>query len=660
MVAIASPTEIENEVGGTDTSEDERGERQQQQLVVAGSEEEEEEVEGEEAATTTATTTDEDNNDAPDDDESTAKTTSENEEDGESSVGRKEVREYENEDEESTEKAAAEKLANAKELLFVPPDKTPYRYAFIDWLKPALQDDPRIANHINDADMVLFTDSFADANPYMAKFLHENDVEDEESRAKWWSEQKDNSKVLAQNLFSRMSKEKDQASRAVAFSNFLFPSERFILREKDEIGVPEYAQVGSDAVVGDNKKNSNVFIAVTDVSPAHIWEKAYKTNGIAMLVPFTANSDIARASLKLKNNFFYERERPEMFYTGDLEFLHDTMQAPMKNLISAEGQNIHLGKSKSLNSDNDVKDYAEGSLRSSFCWIPRSYDKARFETSTRVIDSIAAGCIPVVVVDSIAESLPFKWAVDYKSFMLQVPEKIFVENPLEVAEAVSKISSNALQAMRSKMLDARAKLVWNDRNDAGDACDKDTGRCSLAPKLFLDEILYRVKQNNAEIQSAMCDRRTDGDGSSDWVDGGVWTGEKLCAPWLAKTGLCKASKKDSEREEREESASSKEEDGGETAAEKAVDATTNEETDEKAPESGGEEQVDEKEEKEEKKKKLGPATVLTSTKNSKRRFRGSLERKKWKKSKRNKRPPRKRRTSRRRGKNPNANKSRKH
>ena len=607
VVAIASPAEIENEVGGTDTSEDERGERQQQQLVVAGSEEEEEEVEGEEASTTTATTTtttDEDNNDAPDDAESTATTTSENEEDGESSVGRKEVREYENEDEESTEKAAAEKLANAKELLFVPPDKTPYRYAFIDWLKPALQDDPRIANHINDADMVLFTDSFADANPYMAKFLHENDVEDEESRAQWWSEQKDNSKVLAQNLFSRMSKEKDQASRAVAFSNFLFPSERFILREKDEIGVPEYAQVGSDAVVGDNKKNSNVFLAVTDVSPAHIWEKAYKTNGIAMLVPFTANSDIARASLKLKNNFFYERERPEMFYTGDLEFLHDTMQAPMKNLISAEGQNIHLGKSKSLNCDNDVKDYAEGSLRSSFCWIPRSYDKARFETSTRVIDSIAAGCIPVVVVDSIAESLPFKWAVDYKSFMLQVPEKIFVENPLEVAEAVSKISSNALQAMRSKMLDARAKLVWNDRNDAGDACDKDTGRCSLAPKLFLDEILYRVKQNNAEIQSAMCDRRTDGDGSSDWVDGGVWTGEKLCAPWLAKTGLCKASEKDSEREEREESASSKEEDGGERAAEKAVDATTNdrglerEETDEKAPESG-EEQVGEEEEEEE-------------------------------------------------------------
>ena len=157
--------------------------------------------------------------------------------------------------------------------------------------------------------------------------------------------------------------------------------------------------------------------------------------------PFTANSDIARASLKLKNNFFYDRERPEMFYTGDLEFLHETMQEPMKKLVKAEGQNIHLGSSKTLNSDNDVKDYAEGSLRSSFCWIPRSYDKARFETSTRVIDSIAAGCIPIVVVDTIAESLPFKWAVDYKSFILQVPEKIFVENPLEVAAAVSKISS---------------------------------------------------------------------------------------------------------------------------------------------------------------------------------------------------------------------------
>ena len=148
------------------------------------------------------------------------------------------------------------------------------------------------------------------------------------------------------------------------------------MREKDEIGVPEYAQVGSDAVVGDNKKNSNVFLAVTDVSPTHIWEKAYKTNGIAMLVPFTANSDIARASLKLKNNFFYDRERPEMFYTGDLEFLHETMQEPMKKLVKAEVKTSILGSSKTLNSDNDVKDYAEGSLRSSFCWIPRSYDKA--------------------------------------------------------------------------------------------------------------------------------------------------------------------------------------------------------------------------------------------------------------------------------------------
>ena len=573
-VAVASPKEIENEVGGTDTSEDERGERQQQQLVITKEDGNEEEKTKEAATTTTETeteTTDDDN-------------------EQESSVGSKDVREYENEEE--TEKKAAEKLANPKELLFVPPDKTPYRYAYIDWLKPALQDDPRIANHINDADMVMFTDSFADVNPYMAKFLHENMDEDEESRTQWWLKQKDNSRVLAQNLFSRMAEERRQASRAVAFTNFLFPSERFILREKDEIGVPEYAQVGSDAVVGDNKKNSNVFLAVTDVSPTHIWEKAYKTNGIAMLVPFTANSDIARASLKLKNNFFYDRERPEMFYTGDLEFLHETMQEPMKKLVKAEGQNIHLGSSKTLNSDNDVKDYAEGSLRSSFCWIPRSYDKARFETSTRVIDSIAAGCIPIVVVDSIAESLPFKWAVDYKSFILQVPEKIFVENPLEVAAAVSKISSDALHAMRSKMLDARVKLVWNDRNDVGDACDKETGRCSLAPRLFLDEMLYRVKKNNAEIQSAMCDRRTDGDGSSDWVDGGVWSGEKLCAPWLAETGLCKATRKtkDLEREETGESTLSKADDvimndGGREA----------EETDDKTPKAKEEEEEEVKE-----------------------------------------------------------------
>ena len=66
-------------------------------------------------------------------------------------------------------------------------------------------------------------------------------------------------------------------------------------------------------------------------SPTHIWEKAYKTNGIAMLVPFTANSDIARASLKLKNNFFYDRGDQKCFTPADLEFLHETMQEPMKS-----------------------------------------------------------------------------------------------------------------------------------------------------------------------------------------------------------------------------------------------------------------------------------------------------------------------------------------
>jgi len=472
------------------------------------------------------------------------------------------------EDDEETKEAkqieaAAKKLQNRDELLFVPPDKSPYRYAYIDWLKPVLQDDPRMAMHINDADMVLFTDSFADANPYMAKFLHENVDEDEESRQNWWAKQKDNARVLAQNLASRMSKAKGEAQRAVAFSNFLFPSERFILREKDEIGVPEFAQVGSDGVIGDNRKNSNIFLAVTDVSPNHIWEKAYKTNGIAMLVPFTANSDIARASLKLKKSFFFKRERPEMFYAGDIEFLHEAMHKPMKKLIDVEGQNIHLGKSKSMNSNNDIANYAEGSLRSSFCWIPRSYDKARFETSTRVIDSIAAGCIPIVVVDSISESLPFKWAVDYKSFMLQVPEKIFAENPIEVANAVRDISPTALSTMRSNMLDARAKLVWNDRNDANDECDKSTGRCSLAPKLFLDEMLYRVKKNNAEIEMAMCDRHTDGDGSSDWVDGSVWSGKSSCAPWLEKSKLCKATSSESASSTSSEALTAKDDDSEE-------------------------------------------------------------------------------------------------
>ena len=44
--------------------------------------------------------------------------------------------------------------------------------------------------------------------------------------------------------------------------------------------MPGTLKLAATAVVGDNKKNSNVFLAVTDVSPTHIWEKAYKTNGL--------------------------------------------------------------------------------------------------------------------------------------------------------------------------------------------------------------------------------------------------------------------------------------------------------------------------------------------------------------------------------------------
>ena len=71
----------------------------------------------------------------------------------------------------------------------------------------------------------MFTDSFADVNPYMAKFLHENMDEDEEYKAVV-VEAKDTESVS--KLVFRMAEEKRQEQSSCIYK-LLFPSERFIL-----------------------------------------------------------------------------------------------------------------------------------------------------------------------------------------------------------------------------------------------------------------------------------------------------------------------------------------------------------------------------------------------------------------------------------------------
>ena len=126
-MAVASPKEIENELRDG-YLEDERGERQQQQLVVTKEDCNEK-------------------NEKDDDDDETETETTDDDNEQESSW---EVKTCEYENEEETEKKPRKRKPERSNLCSS-------RQARTDMLHPLVEagvtDDPRIANHINDADM---------------------------------------------------------------------------------------------------------------------------------------------------------------------------------------------------------------------------------------------------------------------------------------------------------------------------------------------------------------------------------------------------------------------------------------------------------------------------------------------------------------------------
>ena len=92
---------------------------------------------------------------------------------------------------------------------------------------------------------------------------------------------------------------------------------------------------------------------------------------------------------------------------------------------------------------------------------------------------------------------------------------------------------------------ARFKILWNDRADPATACEEEAlkaggrgkeARCSEAPRLYLDEMLYRAKTGIEDPDAALCEEGPRGDPR--WNDGRAWNAEGTCPPWLAAEKLC--------------------------------------------------------------------------------------------------------------------------
>ena len=75
---------------------------------------------------------------------------------------------------------------------------------------------------------------------------------------------------------------------------------------------------------------------------------------------------------------------------------------------------------------------------------------------------------------------PYRWAVDWRAMILQVPEGVFNANPTGVAAAVLALPDNVVASLRDRMDAARYSLLWNDRAAPGEACvPRKVRRCKL-------------------------------------------------------------------------------------------------------------------------------------------------------------------------------------
>jgi hypothetical protein len=83
--------------------------------------------------------------------------------------------------------------------------------------------------------------------------------------------------------------------------------------------------------------------------------------------------------------------------------------------------------------------YAQGMLRADFCVLPRG-DEA--DPGRRLLDAVAAGCVPMIIGDTIR--LPLAPLIAYKNFTVRVPESEFLRDP---HAAVNEVLTTALHTL---------------------------------------------------------------------------------------------------------------------------------------------------------------------------------------------------------------------
>ena len=90
--------------------------------------------------------------------------------------------------------------------------------------------------------------------------------------------------------------------------------------------------------------------------------------------------------------------------------------------LSSSARTALGGKDVRMPYNTDL--YTQGMLRADFCVLPRG-DEAN--PGRRLLDAVAAGCVPMIIGDTIR--LPLAPLIAYKNFTVRVPESEFLRDP---------------------------------------------------------------------------------------------------------------------------------------------------------------------------------------------------------------------------------------
>ena len=426
---------------------------------------------------------------------------------------------------------------------------TPAEFMYPMWLRAPLRRDPRRTGKPNEADLMVMTDSFVDVSPFAAKFVYhtmhpEKDATTWDKLEGWWSDEVQGEQ--SGRLVVSEAKRRLETLKGVA------ETERGGGKKRPVAEKPKWAYLlpsewmFSHDVLADDLKLST---ALTDVagedSMAAVTD--FDDGGpslaaIVTTVPFTVHSAIASELVASDGVINYAAKKRVTFFkgTGDrgiegaLKKLVSVRDS-LRSLHGVEGHAVFVSSDdmteKQLERHRTGPAYDIGMMESTYCWIPRGDNP----TSRRIFDAVAAGCIPVVVSDDISRYLPFRWAIEWRSMILQVPEAVFNKDPRGVADAVLALPDKVVNSLRDRMDVARTAVLWNDRADPDKACASGKKLCSRAPRLYVDEMLHRVKTNNFAVDTPLCkpkpnDRR--------FNYGATWNAENTCPPWLKMKNLC--------------------------------------------------------------------------------------------------------------------------